>query len=632
MNNQHIKYGSLALLLAATLSACGGGGGNPGTPGGSGGGGTGGAPVVPAAPTVGVSLVNAAGGASTALSGATPLTVRAVVLDASKRPVPNALVTFTTDDDLAVFAPGAGTALTDASGTASITMRVASLAAGGAGSVTASATVAGTAITNSANYAVNATALTFSALRLAPASINAYDSSRVSVDLLANGVKYMGQVNVNFSSACVAAGKATLATVVATNNGTAETVYRDQGCGNSDTITVSADGVATPATGSLAVAQPSASSVQFVEAQPTDKSIVIRGQGGINRTETATLRFRVFDLFNRPLANKQVDFTVEPENLVTLNKKTDRTDQNGEVITTVNSGAVPTTFRVRAVLPGTGAGGQPDISTHSDTIVVTTGLPTQRAFSISATSGNVDGWSFDSGTTTPAATVNVLLADQFGNPVADGTPIVFQTNLGAIGTSSSGGCVTVNGGCSVPFRTQAPRVALPNTPVTPCNSGSNAAPDSTRPGVATICASTTDGSNVQAVKTTITFSDETLASAYVDGASSQSTGDLGSASANDPKVFLVQLTDLNGNPLPSGSTVAVTGLVNATLVDISPARVPSIFAMPGAGPQGSSHRITLSATGPKPCTTGARATFNVGVTTPRGDVSSLPFSLNFTCP
>ena len=628
MKNQHIKYGSLALLLAATLSACGGGGGNPGTPGGSGGSGTGSTPVTPAAPTVGVSLVNATGSASTSLSGATPLTVRALVLDANKQPVPNALVTFTTDDDLAVFAPGAGTALTDASGTASITMRVASLAAGGAGTVTASVTVAGTAVTNTANYAVNATALTFSALRLEPGSINAYDSSKIAVDLLANGAKYMGQVNVNFTSACVAAGKATLAAVVATSNGTAETVYRDQGCGNNDTITVTADGVATPATGSLVIAQPGAASVQFVEALPTDKSIVIRGQGGINRTETATLRFRVFDLFNRPLANKQVDFIAEPENLVTLNKTTDRTDQNGEVITTVNSGNVPTSFRVHAVLPGT----TPVISTTSDSIVVTTGLPTQRAFSISTTSGNVDGWSFDSGTTTPAATVNVLLADQFGNPVADGTPIVFQTNIGAIGTSSSGGCVTVNGGCSVPFRTQEPRVALPNTPATPCNTGPNATPDSTRPGVATICASTTDGSNTQFVKTTITFSDETLARAYVNGATLPSTGDLGSASANDPKVFVVQLTDLNGNPLPSESTVAVTGLVNATLVDISPARVPSIFAAAGTGPQGSSHRITLSATGTKPCTAGARATFNVSVTTPRGDVSSLPFSLNFTCP
>lgn len=637
MNNQHIKYGSLALLLAATLSACGGGGGSPGTPGGGNGNGNGGTPVTPAAPTVGVSLVNAAGTASTSLSGAAPLTVRAVVLDASKQPVPNALVTFTTDATLALFSPGAGTALTDASGTASITMRVASLAAGGAGSVSASATVAGTAVTSSANYSVNATALTFSALRLEPASINAYDSSRIAVDLLANGAKYTGQVNVNFSSTCVTAGKATLAAVVATNNGTAETVYRDQGCGNTDIITVTADGVTTPASASLVIAQPSASSVQFVEALPTDKSIVIRGQGGINRTETATLRFRVFDLFNRPLANKQVDFLVEPANMVTLNKTTDRTDQNGEVITTVNSGTAPTTFRVQAVLPGTAAGNRPDISTTSDTIVVTTGLPVQRAFSLSATQGNVDGWRYDSGTTTPAATVNVLLADAFGNPVPDGTPIVFQTNMGAIGSADKGGCTTINGGCSVPFRTQAPRVALPNTPVTPCNTGPGSSPDITRAGVATVCASTTDGLNTQFAKTTITFSDDIVSRVYVNGNANPSNFaqpiSLGSASANESKVFTLQLTDVNGNPLPAGTTIAVTGAVNATGVEVTPETVPSIFINSnGNGPLGSSHSITVAATGEKPCTVASVANFSVRATTPRGQITSIPFTLNFTCP
>ena len=97
------------------------------------------------------------------MSGATPLTVRAVVRDAANQPVPNALVTFTTDADLAVFAPGAGTALADASGTATITLRSASLAAGGAGRVTASASVAGVTVTGDAAYSVNATSLAFSA-------------------------------------------------------------------------------------------------------------------------------------------------------------------------------------------------------------------------------------------------------------------------------------------------------------------------------------------------------------------------------------------------------------------------------------------------------------------------------------
>ena len=366
MKKQQCKISTLALLLAATLSACGGGGGSPGTvnPGVGTGSGSGSGATTPATAAVSVTLVGANGQPSSALSGATPLTVRALVLDAAKKPVPNALVTFTTGAGLALFAPDSGTALTDATGSASIIMRSASLAAGGAGTVSATSTLPGssTTVSGSANFSVNATALSFSTLRLATPAIEAYGSTLISVDLMANGAKYTGQqVNVSFTSACVSAGKATLAASVATNMGKAETVYRDQGCGNNDVITVSADGVATPAAAALAIAAPSASSVQFVEAIPNDKSIVIRGQGGINRTETATLRFRVFDVFGRALAGKAVEFKVMPEGVVTLNKLSDSTDQNGEVITTVNSGSVPTSFRVQAVLPGTASGTRPDI-------------------------------------------------------------------------------------------------------------------------------------------------------------------------------------------------------------------------------------------------------------------------------
>jgi hypothetical protein len=250
------------------------------------------------------------------------------------------------------------------------------------------------------------------------------------------------------------------------------------------------------------------------------------------------------------------------------------------------------------------------------------------------TQGNVDGWEFDSGPVTPAATVNVLLADAFGNPVADGTPIVFQTNMGAIGSSDKGGCTTVNGGCSVPFRTQAPRVAIPNTPATPCNTGPGATSDTNRPGVATICASTTDGANTQFAKTTITFSDADVANVYLDNATRPATAmpiDLGSANANESKVFTLKLTDLNDNPLPAGTTISVTGAVNATGVEVIPETVPSIFVTGGTGAVGSSHTITVAATGEKPCTTSSAATFNVRATTPRGKITSIPFKLAFTC-
>jgi hypothetical protein len=212
------------LLMAVVLAACGGGGGNPGAVGtgsgsggtgtgtGTGGTGSGSGGTVTATPSVSVGFTNASGASSTALTGATPLTVTATVLDAAKKPVPNAIVTFATDNTLAVFSPTAGTALTDVNGVATITMRAASLAAGGAGTVTVTSNVAGTTVTGTANYSVGATTLAFGTLTATPASIQAYGSTVLSIDVLSGSTKYTAQqVNVSFSSACVAAGKATLA-------------------------------------------------------------------------------------------------------------------------------------------------------------------------------------------------------------------------------------------------------------------------------------------------------------------------------------------------------------------------------------------------------------------------------------
>lgn len=634
------------LMMAMVLTACGGGGGSPGavsggTGSGSTGTGTGTGTTATAAPTVTLGFTNAAGASSTALTGATPLTVKATVLDASKKPVPNAIVTFATDNALAVFSPTAGTALTDVNGVASISMRAASLAAGGAGTVTATSNVAGTTATGTANYSVGATTLTFGTLSASPASIQAYGSTVLSVDVLNGSSKYTDQqVNVSFSSACVTAGKATLAATVPTNNGTVQTVYRDKGCANNDTITVSAAGVAKSASATLTIAPPAAASVQFVGASPTNQSIVIQGQGGNGRTETATLTFKVVDIFGNPLAGKQVNFTTASTS-VRINKASDTTDATGQVVTTVNSGSVPTSFRVQATLPGTATNGGADISTLSDSIVVTTGLPVQRAFSLSSGSFNVEGWTLDN----PSATnVQVMLADAFGNPVPDGTPVVFQTNMGAIGSSDKGGCNTVNGVCSVAFRTQAPRAATPGLPATPCNA---VTPDATRAGLATICASSTDGTNTVFDKTAIFFSGSSVKYVYMDGSTTpldlSKPVDLGAISGSATKVFALQLNDLNNNPMPAGSKVEITSMLNGNAAPVMPGTVPNIAPHSnvnvddptgmtvGTDPQGSTHVFSISSTNPTQCSP-AQASFNVSVTTPSGLTTIIPFKLSFTCP
>jgi hypothetical protein len=645
----------LALLLCSSLlAACGGGGGNPGAVGGGGSGGSGGTITPPTTtPTVTVTLLGSGGTASNALSSAAPLTARATVKDKDGKAVASALVAFTSDNTLVAFTPSAGTTLTDANGVANVTLRPASLDISGAGTVTASVTVAGTAVTGSANYSVGATAITLSTMSLSPNHIGAYGSTVISLDVLAGSAKYTAQqLNVAFSSNCVDAGKATLAKTATTSNGTVRVVYRDQGCGNPDTITatVNSGSNAVTSTGSLAIDSPKAASLQFISAEPTDKSIVIKGNGGLGRTETATLTFKVVDIFGQPLAAQQVDFTKALGADITINKLSDSTSSDGLVITTVNSGSTPNSFRIQATLHS-----DPTVSTISDSVVVTTGLPVQQAFSLSVVSPNVEGWNFDSGSVTPATSVNINVADQAGNPVSDGLPVVFQTNLAAVGSSSKGGCNTVNGACSVDFRTQAPRTALPNLPVTPCNTGSapGVSNDSTRTGLATVCASTTDGLNTLFSKIGIFLSGDTATNSFwadKPGGPAQltsTTTDLGDVGAHDSKVILVQLNDVNFNPMPSGSTVVITEIANAIAVGVSPNKVQEVFAhtatadaSSGTGitnasiPQGSYHAVTVaSPLGPTTaCSTALSATFNVTVTTPRGHATTYPFKLRFTCP
>jgi hypothetical protein len=648
MNVQNTNHGRragarlLALALALSLAACGGGGGNPGTIGTGSGGGTGGGTGTgtgtgtTTVPTVALAFTNTSGQASNSLSAANQLTVKATVRDKAGAAVPNALVTFATDNTLAVFSPAAGTALTDANGVASVTMKPASLASEGAGAVAVTTNVSGTSISAQGNYSVGATALKFGTLTASDTSIQAYGSTTLSVDVLAGAGKYTDQqVNVNFSSDCVNRHKATLAAVVGTINGTAKTVYRDQGCGTSDVITVSATGVATPATTQLAIAPPAAASVQFESASPSDQSIVIQGQGGNGRTETATLKFRVVDVFSNPLPGQAVKFSASTA-AVTVNKLSDTTDANGEVVTTVNSGTVATSFRVLATLPATASGGNPDISTWSDTIVVTTGLPVQRAFSLSAGKFNLDR-TIDSVPTNPATTIQAMIADNFGNPVPDGTPVVFQTNMGSVGSSARGGCTTTNGGCAVDFRMQDPRSPTANLPVTPCNTLGSA--DSTRPGVATLCASTTDGTNTVYKNIYLFFSGNTPDKVYMDGAR-LNTGvatDLGAVRADASRVFTIQVNDNNDNPLPAGTSLSVVNLANAvagaalpgSVASIAPAGAPPV---PGGMPQGSSHMFTITSSKPTGCTADLDATFSVAVTTPAGVSSYIPFKLRFSCP
>ena len=192
-----------------------------------------------------------------------------------------------------------------------------------------------------------------------------------------------------------------------------------------------------------------ANALNFLDVNPADKSIVLAGAGGNGRSESATLRFRIVDKNNTPVKGAIVTFAAVPSGDVTLNIPSSSSDADGVVVTTVSSKSVATAVVIQATVT------RPDTSTivsQSDQLLVTTGISTPRGFDLSAGKFNLN-----SNLTGDSTTINVRIVDANGNPVADGVPVVFTADFGAVGTSSRGGCVSVSGGCSVPYIVQDPR-------------------------------------------------------------------------------------------------------------------------------------------------------------------------------
>lgn len=412
---------------------------------------------------------------------------------------------------------------------------------------------------------------------------------------------------VTFSvSAAIAALSPTAGTALTDNNGVAQ-IGLESGVGaGAAEITASVTIVGTTAvTGKAAFSvggSPTATpaAINFVKASPTDKSIVIKGAGGNGRTEVALLTFSVVDSSNSGVANKKVTFSTQSTQPVTLISTSGTTGQNGEVTATINSGTLPTTVRVIATVDGT------NISAISDTVTVTTGLPIQAAFSLSVETFNISGWNHDNEKTK----INVLMADQSGNPVADGTPVVFQTDSGAVGSSAIGGCVTVNGACSVDFRSQNPRYGVGNT------AGKT-------PGLATITVSSTSALFTLTGQAFVVLSGDTP-HVFVSGIEKFGGETFSTTKCSDYQLW-IDLQDVNSNPMPAGTKVEAANLTDVTIVEIFPAKVPNTLSP-------SRHLIPVKPDAAKcaaPVLGGHTGTFSIKITSPLGVGVVYPFSLSY---
>lgn len=410
-------------------------------------------------PAVTLVLTNATTGATaTSVSAGGTVNVTSKLTDAAGLPVSGAILSFSVaDGSLAKLTPASGTALTDATGTAVVKLDAAGISSAGATTVSVSGSVSSggtpTAVSTSKNFTVGPANVTLSGLAAAGGvtTLSAYATAGIEVTV--GGVSVSTPVSIAFSSTCANSGKATITSLVNSANGKATATYADKGCAQTDTITASVSGTSTSASMTLAVAAPSAASIQFVSATP--ELIVLKGTGGSGLVESSVVTFKLLDNSNQPIvgANVVFDLTTRSGGIlldsVATGSVTKQTDAAGQASVSVTSGTVPTAVWVTAAHTSGGT----TFSSQSTKLQISTGRPAQDRFSLAIDTSSIEGWDFVGVT----AKVTVIASDRLGNPVPDGTAINFVSSGGQIGTGTSGVCSTTAGTCAVTFTSANPR-------------------------------------------------------------------------------------------------------------------------------------------------------------------------------
>jgi hypothetical protein len=285
--------------------------------------------------------------------------------------------------------------------------------------------------------------------KISLAQISAGGTTAITVNIIDDQKNlFTESVDVKFSSGCtsLATPTAELSSPINTSNGIATSIYLAKGCVGNDpiNITANAGGINLSASTVVNVLPADIGSIEFISTVP--EIIGILGTGAVGGSESSVVKFRVLDTNNNPVNNKLVNFSLNTTlGGVQLIPSSATTNSEGIVQTVVNSGTVATTVRVTASINDS----DPLISSQSSLLVVSTGIPDQDSFSLSADIFNPEGWNVD-GT---EVVVTARLADAFNNPVPDGTAVNFTTEGGRIEPS----CVTDNGTCSVKWVSQNAR-------------------------------------------------------------------------------------------------------------------------------------------------------------------------------
>ena len=472
------KYLS-AGVLAVALAACGGGGGgSSGTTAGTGtttGTGTGtGTETVVAAPTISLSLVDATSGneiTNHLLSQTQPQLLKILLKERSGSAAAYARVTITIGSPQAVLVPNVTSQLTDANGLLQVRITPADVTSSGAVQVTAAATVEAVSLTQTYDLQITPGTVSLSNLSVSSLTVQRGQSVNVGVDVKVNGVPATSNsVAVTFSTGC---GTVSPAPALVDGSGRATAVIQTSNTG-SCAVSASSSGISSEPV-FYTVTPPPIAGIEFLSATPN--LIYQKGSTGVN---TSIVRFKVIDSVgnavttgvkvNAMLTNIDggINFCGSPS-IVT-------TGADGVALFSVCGGTLPTTVQVTASLDPPNAA----ISTSSNLLTVQTGLPTQRFFDISATKLNFyAGGYFTSKVNNNSVDITVNAADRQGNPVPDGTKIIFVSEGGQINSTGQSSCLITGGACTVKLIGQDYRPM-----------GSTAAGGDPRPGRVTVLAYT----------------------------------------------------------------------------------------------------------------------------------------------
>ena len=440
---RYLKYW-MWLIVIAMLAACGGGG-DVGTSSST-------TTTTTSTPTVTVSLVNATGTTLSAnsISKSSTYYAKAVVTNASGTVLPNQLVTFSTDFTIATLAgnAAAATALTDSSGVAKVLISPLSLTTTGAATLSASATVSGSAVTGSLNFGTTASNVTLSSMAASPTSIGALETSAVTAVAAVDGTVSSGVV-VNFTASC---GSFSPSSATTTSSGLASSTYQSvSGCGGTTvTLTASASGAAD-VTKTIVVTVAKAANIVFSSATP----VLMYVSSAASGSKTSIVKFQVLDSSSVGMASQAVSMSLSTASIASgvkfslsgstsTSAQTVTTDSSGFASITLASGTLPTTASVTATLVSDST-----VSASSLGLVVTTGAATQNAASLSATKLSIEAWATDGVTTS----LTMRVADRMGNPVPDGTSVNFVASAGLV----TGSCTTTASACSVTYTSQGTR-------------------------------------------------------------------------------------------------------------------------------------------------------------------------------